>query len=86
MWLSPLWEEMGVSNEYADKTVYITLARPCEGAGSENGFATPSDAVEFSLMLCDSLKVHVQCGFDVLSKGVLGFGGVGGPRREYRAL
>lgn len=86
MWLSPRWEEMGVSNEYADKTVYITLARPWDEAGSENGFATPSGAVEFSLMLCDSLKVHVQRGFDVLSKGVLGFGGVDGLRREYRAL
>lgn len=42
--------------------------------------------VGFSLMLCDSLKVHVQCGFDVLSKGVLGFGGVDGPRRKSRAL
>jgi hypothetical protein len=41
---------------------------------------------EFSLMLCDSLKVHVWCSFDVLSKGVLGFGGVVGPRREHRAL
>jgi hypothetical protein len=40
MWLSPLWEEMGISNDYADKTIYITLARPWDGFGSENGFAT----------------------------------------------
>jgi hypothetical protein len=46
------------------------------------------DLVQWSplLILCDSLKVHVWCGFDVLSKGVLGFGGVGGPRRKHRAL
>jgi hypothetical protein len=37
-------------------------------------------------MLCDSLNVHVQCGFDVLSKDVLGFRGVDSPGREYRAL
>ena len=41
--------------------------------------------VEFFLMLCDSLKVHVQCYFDVLSEGVLGFGGVDGRRRKHRA-
>jgi hypothetical protein len=69
-------ERKGVSNKYAEKTIYITLSRPSEDVVSESGVVILSSVMGFSLMLCDSLKMHVRCGFDVLSRGVLGFGGV----------
>lgn len=47
------------SNNDADKTTYVALARPANGAVSGSSFATGYSARIASLMLCDSLSLHV---------------------------